>query len=460
VLLLSARVRRADGRGSRSDPCASVLLNVADTQRWGERTTSTMHLGRDLDLPALGQLDRAPVRHARAATASVRKVGVICPDAFTALQYQRRLLVALKGRGFDVCVISPSIQMEDVHGLQAVGITHIPIQFERFIAPGADLRYLVRLYSILRAQRFEYVHSFNLKCHIYSSFAAWLARVPHIFGTIEGLGFSYTDASGLRRSLLVRLIDLLNTIACRLDEKVWFVNSDDLEQLVSHGIIARDKAVLIRSVGVDVSEYSTHSIDASKLNRLKSDLAYEEGSLVVSMVVARAQWSKGVREFVEAADRLARMHPQVRCVLLAPLDDSGPQAVPADYLLAAEQANTHFRWLSALRRDVRELLALSDVVTLPSYYREGVPKILLEAMSMGKPVVTTDNVGCRDVVEDGKTGLLVAVKDSTALAEALGKLVEDADARTRLGQCAREKVVREFADSSVVNRVMAELYGP
>jgi glycosyltransferase involved in cell wall biosynthesis len=174
--------------------------------------------------------------------------------------------------------------------------------------------------------------------------------------------------------------------------------------------------------------------------------------------VARAQWSKGVREFVEAADGLARAYPQARWVLLAPLDEGGPDAVPADYLQAAERQNKSFRWLSTLRGDVRELLALSDVVTLPSYYREGVPKILLEAMAMGKPIVTTDNVGCRDVVDDRRTGVLVAVKDSAALSVALGKLIADPKARARLGRCARDKVVREFADSSVVNRVLAEFY--
>jgi N,N'-diacetylbacillosaminyl-diphospho-undecaprenol alpha-1,3-N-acetylgalactosaminyltransferase len=410
------------------------------------------------DPKTLGQLDRAPLQQGCAARTSAPKVAVICPDAFTALQYQRRLLVAMNNRGFDVCVISPAIQTEDVQGLQAAGIAHIPIPFRRFIAPGADLLYLVRLYSILRSQHFQYVHSFNLKCHIYGSFAAFLARVPHIFGTIEGLGYSYTDARGSGRKLLARLVDLLNSIACRLDDKVWFVNSDDLELLVSRGIIARDKAVLIRSVGVDVAEYCVDSIDASKLDRLKSELTHDESSVVVSMVVARAQWSKGVREFVEAADGLVRVYPQTRWVLLAPLDEGGPDAVPADYLQAAESHNKSFRWLSTLRRDVRELLALSDVVTLPSYYREGVPKILLEAMAMGKPIVTTDNVGCRDVVDDGRTGFLVAVKDSAALAEALGKLIADPTARARLGRCARDKVVREFADSLVVNRVLAEFY--
>jgi N,N'-diacetylbacillosaminyl-diphospho-undecaprenol alpha-1,3-N-acetylgalactosaminyltransferase len=407
-----------------------------------------------------GLLERAPAQPGSAAKTSARKVGVICPDAFTAWQFQRRLLVALKSRGLDVCVISPAIHMDDVQQLEAAGITHIPIDFRRFIAPRADLLFLVRLYAILRSQHFDYVHSFNLKCHIYGCFAAFLARVPHIFGTIEGLGFSYTDARGLRRRLLVRLIDTLNHIACKLADRVWFVNSDDLELLVSRRVIARDKAVLIRSVGVDVAEFSADAIDESKLNRLKSELAHDAASVLVCMVVARAVWSKGVREFVEAADRLARLHPQARFVLLAPLDDGSLQAVPADYLVAAEQANKNFRWLSTLRRDVRELLALSDVVTLPSYYREGVPKILLEAMAMGKPIVTTDNVGCRDVVDDGRTGLLVPVKDPAALTVALGQLIIDPDARARLGQRARQKVVREFADASVVNRVLAAFYGP
>jgi len=386
------------------------------------------------------------------------KVAVICPDAFTAWQFHRSLLLALIGRNHRVYVISPPVRADDVRQLRSAGIIHIPINFQRFISPRSDLVFLARLYTILRAHRFDYVHSFNLKCHIYGSCVAALARVPNVLGTIEGLGFAYTEPTGLRARLLVRLIDGLSAIACRLADRVWFVNSDDLELFAARRIIPRHKAVLVHGCGVNVSEFSDGSIDVAALEHVRAELGIDGSTLTVTMAVARAVWSKGIREFVEAAEQLTPMVPHTRFVLLAPREEDSPQVVPEQYLRDAERRNSTFRWLSTFRRDVREILALSDIFVLPSYYREGVPKILMEAMAMGKPIVTTDNVGCRDVVEEGQNGFLVPVRDSAALARAVATLLGEPDTRLRFGQHSRKKVVREFADSVVVARVLQEMY--
>jgi N,N'-diacetylbacillosaminyl-diphospho-undecaprenol alpha-1,3-N-acetylgalactosaminyltransferase len=338
-------------------------------------------------------------------------------------------------------------------------VRHIPLEFARFVSPRADLRFLVRLYQILRTNRFDYVHSFNLKCHIYGTLVAWLARVPTIFGTIEGLGFTYTEAPGVRRRLLESMVDLLNALACRLADRVWFVNPDDLEFLAARRVAVRSKAIVVRGVGINVEEFSASAADPTKLEQARSELALADDEACVTMAVARAVWSKGVREFVEAADQLQSTYPRARFVLLAPVEAASPQAVPPAYLRAAEQRNPRFRWLSSFRRDVREILSLSSIVTLPSYYREGLPYVLMEAMAMGKPIVTTDNVGCREVVDEGRNGFLVNVKDPGALAQALGRLLADAHLRETFGRRSRHKVVTEFADSIVVKRVLSEMYG-
>jgi N,N'-diacetylbacillosaminyl-diphospho-undecaprenol alpha-1,3-N-acetylgalactosaminyltransferase len=216
--------------------------------------------------------------------------------------------------------------------------------------------------------------------------------------------------------------------------------------------------VLIRSGGVDVAEYSLASINSERLDALRAELCIDSADVVITMVAARAVWSKGVREFVEACAQIAQKRSHARFVLLAPIETDSLHSVPAAYLIAAEKRNPKFRWLSTFRRDVRELLALSDVVTLPSYYREGVPKVLLEAMAMGKPIVTTNNVGCREVVDHGVNGMLVPMRDSAALAVALEELIADPETRARYAMCSREKVSCEFADSVVVPRVLGELY--
>jgi N,N'-diacetylbacillosaminyl-diphospho-undecaprenol alpha-1,3-N-acetylgalactosaminyltransferase len=387
------------------------------------------------------------------------KVAVVCPDAFTAWNFHRTLLKELHERNYEVSVISAPVHEADVRNLEALGVRHIPLAFARFVSPRSDLAFLLRLYRILRTNRFDYVHSFNLKCHIYGTVVAWLARVPTIFGTIEGLGFTYTDTPGLRRRLLERTVDLLNGLACRLADRVWFVNPDDLEFLAARKVAVRDKAIVVRGVGIDVDEFSASAADPVKLEQVRTELALGHDEPCVTMAVARAVWSKGVREFVEAADQLRSAYPRARFLLLAPVEEASPQAVPPAYLHAAEERNPRFRWLSTFRRDVREILLLSSIFTLPSYYREGLPYVLMEAMAMGKPIVTTDNVGCREVVEEGRNGFLVNVKDPGALAQALGRLLADTHLRESFGQRSRQKVVTEFADSIVVRRVLSEMYG-
>jgi N,N'-diacetylbacillosaminyl-diphospho-undecaprenol alpha-1,3-N-acetylgalactosaminyltransferase len=239
---------------------------------------------------------------------------------------------------------------------------------------------------------------------------------------------------------------------------VWFVNPDDLEFLAARNVAVRNKAIVVRGVGIDVEEFSAPAADPIALEQVRSELALGHDETCVTMAVARAVWSKGVREFVEAADQLRSAYPRARFVLLAPVEEASPHAVPPAYLRAAEQRNPRFLWLSTFRRDVREILLLSSVVTLPSYYREGLPFVLMEAMAMGKPIVTTDNVGCREVVEEGRNGFLVNVKDPGALAQALGRLLADADLRESFGRSSRHKVVTEFADAIVVKRVLSEMY--
>jgi N,N'-diacetylbacillosaminyl-diphospho-undecaprenol alpha-1,3-N-acetylgalactosaminyltransferase len=386
------------------------------------------------------------------------RIGVVCPDAFTAWNFHRSLLLALRSDGHQVHVIAAPHRALDVRHLTDAGLGYIPLGFQRFVTPRADLAVLGQLYAIFRARRFDCVHSFNLKSYLYGTIAAYLAGVPRILGTIEGLGFAYTDAASLGARLLRLVVNVLNLAAGRMADKVWFLNAEDLQFFVSRRMVPRHKAVLIRSCGVRLEDFCQDSINLRKVQQLRAELGVHNGAVLVSMVVARAVWSKGVREFVEVARSLEREHPAAHFVLLAPVEEDSPQSVPPAYLAGAERTSRNFRWLSDFRDDVPELLSISDVFVLPSYYREGVPKTLLEAMAMGKPIVTTNNVGCRDVVDEGSTGFLVPVKNPRRLAEALRPLIADPCLRHRLGSSARQKVEREFADSVVVPRVLRELY--
>jgi N,N'-diacetylbacillosaminyl-diphospho-undecaprenol alpha-1,3-N-acetylgalactosaminyltransferase len=308
------------------------------------------------------------------------------------------------------------------------------------------------LYRIFSRERCDIVHNHTIKPNIYGTLAARLAGVRMVLCTVHGLGSALGEIYGVKQRVIRNLTKGLYTLAFSLASRVQFLNADDMDFFVSSRMIDRDKAILIRSVGVNLDEYSPGSVDLEHLANLRAELAID-GATQVVLMVARVYWSKGVREFVNAAQVIGATRP-VRFLLAGAVDGSR-DAVPIEYLNQHESET--FRWLN-YREDVRELLALCDVAVLPSYYREGVPRNLLEAMAMGKPIVTTDNVGCREVVDQGLNGYLVPVRDSQALAEAIDNLLGDARKRERFGHHSKRKAETEFDERLIVGEALERLY--
>jgi glycosyltransferase involved in cell wall biosynthesis len=162
-----------------------------------------------------------------------------------------------------------------------------------------------------------------------------------------------------------------------------------------------------------------------------------------------------VEEFIGASELVGRRFPEARFLLVGDGEKDNPQTISSEYLKARESNN--FRWLG-WRQDIREILVLTDIAVLPARYREGTPKSLLEAMAMGKPIVTTAVPGCKEVVDDGKNGYLIPPKDLAALAEAVSRLVLRPDLRASFGACSRRKAEVEFNQEQVNARIFAELY--
>jgi len=246
-------------------------------------------------------------------------------------------------------------------------------------------------------------------------------------------------------------------LGCRLSDRIGFANPDDCNQFVRSGVIPRRKALAFRSmVGVDVKCFSPGAVSLDVLDHLRSELGIPPTRCVVAMVT-RVVWSKGVKEFVEASEEAAEWDTPPLFLLVGPLDPDAPDSVSEAYL--RERASSRLVWVQTFRADLKEILSVADIVTLPSYYREGVPRVLLEALALGKPIVTTDNVGCREVVENGRNGFLVPIHNSRALAEGIRSLVESKQLREAFGRHSRFKAEAEFSETIVVDGVMSRLLG-
>lgn len=379
------------------------------------------------------------------------RIAIVVNDNFTVWHFFRGLIRALVARDCAVFAICPDGPYS--RRIEELGATHVPIAFERFMDPLADLATLTRLTRTLAQLNLDLVANISAKPVVFGAIAARLAGIKRVIGMIEGLGYGFEPTTSWRRRVLRSLVSGLYRMGCRLSDRVGFANHEDRKLFVDSGLLAPEKAIAFRSmIGVNLDEYSPAAIDSDIVSKVRDELDLQSGQLLITMVVARQCWSKGVREFVDAAGSIQRTNPRARFLIVGPLDPKSPEAVPEEYLRS--QLGPRFHWI-AFSHHIREILHLSTIVVLPSYYREGVPVILLEALAMGKPIITTDNVGCRETVEVNQNGLLVPAKDTAALADAIQRLLLDPALRSGFGRHSRMLAERDFDQRLIVGRVLA-----
>jgi N,N'-diacetylbacillosaminyl-diphospho-undecaprenol alpha-1,3-N-acetylgalactosaminyltransferase len=384
------------------------------------------------------------------------KIALMIVDDFSMWHFHKGLLLTLKERGFEVYAITPDGPY--VEKIRSLGITHIAVEMDRFINPYRDFMMTVKLYHIFRKEKFDIVHTMTIKPNIYGSIAAKLAGVKKVVGIAEGLGFTFGEPRDLKVRLLKPIIKKMYKFGLRFTDKFWFVNPDDMALLCREKIIPVSKALLVTSAGINIDEYSIDNVKKDIVDNWRQELQVSGQDILITMVIARMVWSKGVREFLTAAELVLnrRGDNQLKFLLLGPLETHSPDAIPQDYLESKKR--DRLKIITSFRTNIKELIAISDVVVLPSYYREGCPVILLEAAAMGKPLITTDNVGCREVVADGNNGILVETRNTAMLAQALERMIDDAALREQYGKASRRRAEIEFDERMIFGRIINELY--
>ena len=345
---------------------------------------------------------------------------------------------ALKNRG---CVVTGGGAGGDGFEAQveALGVPFVDLPVDkRGVNPIADLKLFWALYRWYARERPDIVHHFTIKPVIYGSVAARLAKIPKIVNTITGLGFVFT---GAEITWLGRMVVLLYRLSMRCAHVIFFQNRDDLDFFLTLGLVRPDKARMVRGSGVDCEHFAPH---------LQAEQG--DGRPLTFLMVGRLLRDKGVYEFVEAARAVKKRFPDTRFQLLGRRDTRNPTVVPTSDL-ALWQSQGVVAWLGEVR-DVRPVIARADVVVLPSYYREGIPRSLLEAAAMGRPLITTNSTGCREAVDHLANGLLVPVKDAGALAEAMIWMINHPEKRIDMGKAGRSKVVHEFDETVVLGNIL------
>lgn len=363
---------------------------------------------------------------------TLKKVIVVANTTWNIYNFRLGILRKLVKEGTEVVVVAPVDNY--IHYLEQLpAVRHIPLKHltPQGKGPFRSLLLLLELFHIYRSERPDLILHFTIKPNIFGSIAAKWAGIRSI-PTVTGLGYTFLHGDWLNR-ITVRLYRYaFSGLDC-----IIFHNRDDRRLFEQLGIVDSGNSLVVSGSGVNTNYFRP-------LPKPGSDTSF------TCLFIGRLLYDKGIKEFVEAAGYLRRQASQISCRVVGDLATANPDAVPkGEFLRWIEEKNIKYYGTAA---DVRPFLKNCDVLVLPSY-REGMPRAILEALAMGKPIITTDVAGCREAI-CRDTGLLVPVKNSKALAEAMLHLFrQDTETVQRMGDASRSRALNVFDE-----RLIVEIY--
>jgi glycosyltransferase involved in cell wall biosynthesis len=320
--------------------------------------------------------------------------------------------------------------------LRELGIFVHPLSFSRSgKSVSNEVVTVIKLYRLIKQIKPDLLHLITIKPVLYGGIIARLAKIPRVVSAISGLGLLFVQRASFSAKLFRSAILVLYRLAMgHANQRVIFQNPTDMKVLVDSGGVDKKKVRMIRGSGVNLNDYP---------------MMLESGEVPVIVMASRLLRDKGVVEFIEAATILKDKGVNAHFQLVGETDSENPESVTKEQVDVWQQDGV----VECLgyRTDIAHIFSQAHIVTLPSYYGEGLPKVLIEAAACGRAVITTDMPGCRDAIEPNVSGMLVTARDSHALAEMIEYLIEDNNLRKKMGKAGRALAEREFSIDKVVN---------
>lgn len=355
---------------------------------------------------------------------------------FKLANFREGLIRRLLADGHRVTVVAPPDKY--LEKIQTLGCDFVPLQMDRNgTSPIAEARLLFSIFNVIRQARPHCVFGYTIKNNIYGGISCRALGIPFV-PNVTGLGPTF-NATGL----LNRVVRTLYRFAFGKARAVFFQNSSDLELFIGSRLVSKDHVRLLPGSGVD-------------LNRFAATPLPDSGDSVRFLLVARLLWDKGIGIYVDAARQVREIFPQAHFQLLGPLDPDSKSGVSQAHLdeWIAEGVIDYL----GSTEDVLPLLQAAHCVVLPSYYHEGTPRSLLEAGAVGRPIITTDMPGCRNVVVEHESGFLVAPRDADQLAAACEAFISmGPQAQVAMGAASRRHIARSYDEEIVIDAYLGIL---
>jgi glycosyltransferase involved in cell wall biosynthesis len=362
-----------------------------------------------------------------------KKILISINTSWNIINFRLGLLQALEKEDYKIIVLAPKDSYSEL--FQDYNFEYYDIEMNnKGTNPIEDLKLTISYYKILKKIKPDLILNYTIKPNIYGTIAANLLSIPTI-NNIAGLGTLFVN-----ENFITKIAKYLYKYSQDKASKVFFQNNEDFELFTSSGLVDIMKSDVLPGSGVNTEKFQP----IEKTKNLDK---------IVFLLISRMLWDKGVGEYVEAARILTKKYPNVEFQLLGFLDVANKSAI------SKEQMDT---WVKegiinylGTSDNVKNEISNADCMVLPSFYREGTPRTLLESASMAKPIITTDNIGCKDVVNDEETGYLCKVKDSIDLALKLELIINmSEEERKTMGQKGREKIIKEYDEKIVINKYL------
>ena len=358
-----------------------------------------------------------------------RKIAIVVNNSWSAWNFRVNLGFAFQKHGYEVVFISPydkySENIKEYFEYQDVAIN------SKGINPIEDLRLIYNFYKVYKNLQPDIICHYNIKPNIYGTIAASILKIPTI-NNIAGLGTLF-----INQNFITKIAKWLYKFSQKKATKIFFQNQNDFKMFTDEDLVQKSKCDVLPGSGVDIEKFKP--------------VEKEDDGMFRFLVVSRMLWTKGIQEFIDAAKIIKQKHQNVEFQLLGYLDMKSPTAISKKQMDIWVK-DGYINYLGG-SDDVRVEIAKADIIVLPSFYREGTPRALLESASMQKPIITTDNVGCRDVVNDGVNGYLCKVKNALDLADKMEKMLRlTNEQRNAMGKAGRRKIVKEFDETIVIRK--------
>lgn len=362
-----------------------------------------------------------------------KRIVIVANTTWNIYNFRQNIIRKLIREGHEVIVMAP-VDKFITYTETIREVTHIPIRHlhRDSVNPFQDLRLMFEFIRLYRKFKPDLIIHYTVKPNIYGGIAARLLGIASI-GVITGLGYSL-----MHEGWINTMTRFLYKLSLPHHRKVIFENNDDKLLFQKAGLISAAKSVSIKGCGVDTAYFSPNGVVRSE-------------SLTTFTFIGRLLYDKGVKEFIEAAQILKKQNHNIQFWLIGEIDRENPSAVRNDDLVKwVRDPSIHYHGATD---NIRKYIEQSDCIVLPSY-REGMPRVIMEAMAMERPVITTDTAGCRETVDEKVNGYLVPVRDSDALARAMNEFLQlDHAARTKMGKSGRIKVLNEFDDRIIADQL-------